>query len=252
LEDGVAGENRNIDALLLTHTHYDHTGSCSYLQNRFQFDIYTSTVGANLLKKRKVVDFINHLNREYDRQTGVKTDITLGSLRKLKALSEGDILPVDSNHHLKVLETPGHTRCSLSFLLLPDRILFPGDSVGVAEKDGTVKPLFLSSYLSYIESLRKLMKLRAEMICFSHNRFIRGRDRIARFLERSLQSAVDFKETILRHQSSSGEIDAEDLAAKVLDAHFPHPTVMGPREALLINVMAMIKAVVREFPLPQS
>ena len=63
--------SRRIDTLLLTHTHYDHLGICSYLQDIYDFDIYTSLIGVNLLKKKKVVDFVNHLNQEFNKILGI-------------------------------------------------------------------------------------------------------------------------------------------------------------------------------------
>jgi|GEM_PF-466577 len=240
--------SRKIDSLLLTHTHYDHVGGLSYLQDRFHFKVYSSGVGVNLLKKSKVTDFINHLNREYDNQNGIKDHISFHPPRYLRSLAEGDRLKIDRSHTLEVLETPGHTRCSLSFYLVEDKILFPGDSVGVAEKNGAIKPLFLSSYRSYIDSLDKLAGLDAEVLCLAHNRYLRGSEKVRQFFQRSRHSAQAFKERILDGRDSPKELDIEEMAGEILDEAFPRPTVMGPREALMINVMAMIKAVLREFP----
>jgi glyoxylase-like metal-dependent hydrolase (beta-lactamase superfamily II) len=244
-EDGFV--SRKIDGVLLTHTHYDHMGICSFLEDRYGFEIIASSVGVNLLKKQKVIDFINYLNDGFCRLLNVQTDVRVKKPENLRSVSEGDTLKIDAGNELKVFETPGHTRCSLSYYLLPDKIMFPGDTIGVVEKNGSIKPLFLSSYKSYIDSLNKLKAQAIEVMCFAHNRVIRGEERIERFLEKAVQSARNLKKLILDKLNSSHQYNHESLAREILDEQFTLPTVMGPEEALMINVIAMIKVIIREF-----
>jgi glyoxylase-like metal-dependent hydrolase (beta-lactamase superfamily II) len=81
----------------------------------------------------------------------------------------------------QVYETPGHTRCSLAFLLQPENILFPGDAAGVVEKSGKIKPLFLSSYTLYEQSLKKLSTIKANILALPHNTAIKGERKIRDF-----------------------------------------------------------------------
>lgn len=243
--DNALGDAGKLDGILLTHSHYDHAGAASYLQDTYECDIHGSERTVELLKKPKVIDFINHLNEEFKKVLGVESSIGCKELKNLEGWKEGDRIEVDESRYFTVYSTPGHTKCSVSYLLEPEGVLFPGDSVGVIERNGTIKPLFLSSYKEYENSIRKLIGLEAEILAFCHNRFIKGKDRVKAFLEKSLESSISLKDKMLDELKKG--ITIEEAAENILDKVFPQPTVMGPREALMINVCAMLSSVQREF-----
>jgi glyoxylase-like metal-dependent hydrolase (beta-lactamase superfamily II) len=165
--------------------------------------------------------------------------------RDIRAVKENDIIPLGGGQELEVFETPGHTRCSISFLLKPELILFPGDAAGVMEKNGLIKPLFLSSYTQYEASLKKLLALEPEALALAHNTAIRGRNRAKEFLVNSLAETRKLKEKILVWLRQTKDFGC--IAEKILAEEYAAPTIMGPREALVINVTAMVKSVYYEF-----
>jgi glyoxylase-like metal-dependent hydrolase (beta-lactamase superfamily II) len=234
-----------IHQILLTHSHYDHTGACSYLQDIYNLSVAGSFRTIELLKKPKVVDFINRLNLDFKKILKDDSDVTCSMLNDLKGLAEGDQIKINDLQYLEVYDTPGHTKCSVSYFLLPDRILFPGDSVGVFERDQSIKPLFLSSYKNYENSLKKIMDLKPRVLGFAHNKYLKGEDKVSEYLENSMRSTQKAKEDILDSLKKSQNFKkiAEDILAK----EFPLPTIMGPREAFLINLTAMVKTVYNEF-----
>jgi glyoxylase-like metal-dependent hydrolase (beta-lactamase superfamily II) len=237
--------NEKIDTLLLTHSHYDHTGACAYLQARHHFNIIASQRTKEILQNPKAIEFIDKLNQEFKQLLKVDNGLRVAMPENLSAVYEGDTIPVGGNRWLQVYETPGHTRCSISFLLLPENILFPGDAAGVIEKSNLVKPLFLSSFSQYIGSLEKVSRLNAEILALPHNRIIKGRKNVKAFFDRSLLETVKLKETIFKELQASSDFTA--IGEKLLNLEYPLPTVAGPREALLINLTAMVKAVYYEF-----
>jgi glyoxylase-like metal-dependent hydrolase (beta-lactamase superfamily II) len=237
--------NDKIDTLLLTHSHYDHTGASAYLQTRHHFNILASQRTKEILQNPKAIEFIDKLNQEFKHLLNQEDGLRVAMPENISVAREGDQIPVGKNCRLQVYETPGHTRCSISFLLLPENILFPGDAAGVTEKNGLVKPLFLSSFSQYIGSLEKISRLNAEILALPHNRIIRGQQNVKAFFERSQQEAVKLKETISRELQASSDFAA--IGEKLLDLEYPLPTIAGPREALLINLTAMVKAIFHEF-----
>lgn len=237
--DGDA--SRGIQELLLTHSHWDHTGASSYLQKRYGFGVIASQRVVELLQKEKVIGFINRLNEEYKKLNQVTHDIAFTGLKGMFPVSGGYRIPVDQQHDIEVIDTPGHTKCSVSYLLHPEKVLFPGDATGVLEQDGTVKPLFLSSYNEYEQSLEKLSGLEAEIIAFPHNRPIVGKDRVKKHMEASLKRTREVKLAILNYLEK--EEDIAVIAERLCNEEFPKPTLLAPREALMINMEAMIKAV---------
>ena len=160
-------------------------------------------------------------------------------------MGETDTIPLPDGQVIEVLATPGHTRCSISFLLKPQNILFPGDAAGVVETDGRIKPLFLSSYSQYEHSLKKILALDADMLALPHNSAVKGKMRVRDFLARSLLETQKLKERIAGWLEKSS--DFSTIAAGILEQDYSSPTIMGPREALLINVTSMVKSVFYEF-----
>ncbi|MDQ1353161.1 MAG: 2-aminobenzoylacetyl-CoA thioesterase [Acidobacteriota bacterium] len=236
--------NQRIDTLLLTHTHWDHTGAAYYLQQIYGFNVMASRRGVQLLEKQKVIGFIDRLNQEYKSMVKEVSDTKFDRLDKLEGVSGGDTIRVDAENYFEVIETPGHTRCAVSYLLRPDNVLFMGDSAGLLEKDGSIKPIFLSSYSEYEDSLRKLMSLEVEAMAFPHNRFLTGKDKVKKYLQDSLARTQEVKEAILKILKD--EKDITKIAETLYQQEFPITSIMGPKEAMMINLEAMVKAVAHE------
>lgn len=235
-----------IHTLLLTHTHWDHTGSAYFLQRRYGFNVFGSRHAVGLLRRPKVIGFIDRLNQDFKKMKNVESDSRFDQLEDMESVSQGDRIPVDSHSYLEVIETPGHTRCSVAYLLQPDRILFLGDASGVMEPNRAIKPLFLSSYLEYEASIRKLMALDVEVLAFPHNRVVRGRERVSKHFQNALTRARAVKELIREHLRKGDDITK--VAEMLCDREFPNPTLLGPRESIMINMEMLVKVIKKAFP----
>ncbi len=236
--------NGKIDTLLLTHSHWDHTGAAFYLQQKYGFDVIASQRTAALLQKRKVVALIDRLNRGYKELIKSTVDIPFDFPKNLQAVKEGDNIRADSANVFTVFETPGHTRCSIAFLLRPGKVLFPGDAVGLIDDKGRIRPLFFSNYAQYENSLKKLINLDAEILAFSHNKFIKGKDKVKKHLENSLEQARGVKDLMLEFLKK--EQDTAKIAGAIYEKEFSHTTFIGSSETLMENIEVMVKIVARE------
>ncbi|MEN8223357.1 MAG: MBL fold metallo-hydrolase [Acidobacteriota bacterium] len=240
----ILGEEK-VHNILLTHSHYDHTGALPYLQNKSGCQIAGSGRTIELLEKPEVRDFIADMNTGFNKVLGSEKIEKFPELKDLVSLREGDRIKIDEKRYFEIIDTPGHTKCSISFLLMPEKILFPGDAAGVTERNGKNKPLFLSDYSSYVLSLKKLLKVEAEMLCPPHNKYIIGKERVREHLEKSLKSAIILKEKIEKALESGEGI--EEVSETILEKEFPQPTVQGPAKAFNINLLSMVHAVFKIF-----
>ncbi len=236
--------------IALTHSHYDHVGALPRIQQVHRAPVVASARTQEVLANPKAVAFIDHLNQEFKRMVGDASVSAFTRPADITAVKEGDRISLGPGRWLEVYETPGHTRCSISFLLLPERVLFPGDAAGVVERDGRIKPLFLSHYGQYESSLRKISALRPSLLAMPHNAPIRGTQRASDFLGQALRETQRARDEIL--QALAGSDDFQQIAVNLLAREYPKPSLLGPREAFLINLTAMVRAVHAEFSAPEK
>ncbi len=233
-----------LDSIFLTHSHYDHTGALPYLQDKLRCRIAGSERTIELLEKPDVRDFIADMNTRFNRVLGSENIEKFPKLINLSSFREGgDRIKIDKTRYFEVIETPGHTKCSISLFFMPDRILFPGDAAGVLERNNKIKPLFLSDFNSYISSLKKLIELNSKILCPPHNAYIIGQNKIRDHLTRSLEAAIEIKEKI--SESLKKGFSIEETTEVIMENEFPLPVVEGPKKAFNINLISMVRAVNR-------
>jgi glyoxylase-like metal-dependent hydrolase (beta-lactamase superfamily II) len=236
----ILGSNP-LDYIFLTHSHYDHTGSLSYIQKHTGAHIYGSERTIELLKKPDVRLFITEMNNRFNRLLGTEEMTGFPELEHMHGLKNGDTISLGNGNLLKVISTPGHTKCSISFLLNPGDIIFPGDSTGVIERNGKIKPLFLSDYNMYLSSLKKIEGISPKILALPHNTPIMGKEKVHDFLNMSIQASELLGNKIMTALKKGNE--PERISVEIMEKEYPMPTVEGPRKAFNINLMAMIKAV---------
>jgi glyoxylase-like metal-dependent hydrolase (beta-lactamase superfamily II) len=106
IENIIKSLNANLKYILLTHGHFDHVGGVIELINVFKVPYYIS---------------------EIDEKYMEKDDSVFGTLPKASGyLKEGDAINIGKSL-IKVIETPGHTKGGLCFLV--DDKLFTGDTL---------------------------------------------------------------------------------------------------------------------------
>jgi len=239
---------QKLATIALTHSHYDHTGALTALEGATGAEVLASQRTCEVLRSPRALALINQLNREFAEKLGGADSPPVVSPARLRAITEGDEIPLDGGRRLSVFDTPGHTRCSVSYLLQPGGVFFIGDAGGVVERNGKFKPLFLSSYRQYIASLQKIGGLGAEVLALPHNTAVRGRSRVEAFVRSALTAAEETQARILA--ALEKDTDVERIAGSLLASEFPLPAVAAPPTAFRINLVAMVKAVQREFLSP--
>lgn len=106
IENLVENMKAKVKFILLTHGHFDHVGAVEYLADKFNAPFY-----------------INKKDEEY----ALKDNYVFKKLRKANGyLKEGDTFTI-GNKEVKVIETPGHSKGGVSFLINDN--LFTGDTL---------------------------------------------------------------------------------------------------------------------------
>lgn len=160
------------DAILVSHTHYDHIGALPYIIEKWpDITVYGAEKVKEVFQSEGAIATMERLGTAARDKFGGEeyrdAHITARGMRIDKVVSEGDVIDL-GKRKIMVYETKGHTDCSLSFLLLPDRILFASESTGVLRTKGMMHTAILKDYDQCIESAEKCRNLRPSLIIGNH------------------------------------------------------------------------------------
>lgn len=172
ITSGLASIGRSPDdvvAILLTHSHFDHTGGVAALKRETGAPVFASSGDAPAIRGEErppppplIPNWISPVLR---RMLPAPDPVELE-----REVSEGDALPGD----ISVVDTPGHTPGHTSYLL--DReggVLFAGDAA--VAKDGEIERGFFNRRgPTWDASIGHLAKQAFEMACFGHSGPIRA------------------------------------------------------------------------------
>ena len=157
-----------IDYLLLTHCHYDHSGGAEAARNRYGCKIVAHELDAAYLENGDST--VTAANWYGARMHPLKID------HKIKDKEES--FQVGRNK-LTAYHCPGHSPGSVVYVTQIDSncVLFGQDVHGPLEAS------FLSNREDYIRSLKFMMRLNADVLCEGHFGIYRGKEKINQFIE---------------------------------------------------------------------
>lgn len=238
--------NYESPLLLLTHSHFDHCGAAPYLLRKFSgTKIGASTKAIEVFNKQSAINLIKRLNSEYENNMKNQLEgenVTFTAINVDYHLKEGDKIEWTPGKFIQVIETPGHTRDSLSYLFLDSGILVAGESAGVLEEN-YIHSTFLSSYEDYLRSIEKLQTLNAEAICIAHAGIITGSKNVRTYLQASLQASEDYRRKIESYLKKY-EGDQEKIIKIITEEEYDSKTHhIINRTPFILNLQAKINAI---------
>lgn len=134
----------NIDAVLLTHGHFDHTGGIKAILKHISPPVFAHKMGRFYL-----TDTTKNLSKFCSRHVIIDN---------AQYFNDGDELKLSDEHTLKVIYTPGHTEDSVIFYDSYAGIAFVGDtifkgSIGESRYPGGNANVLISSIMDKIFAL---------------------------------------------------------------------------------------------------
>ena len=114
IASAVAEEGAVIDAVVLTHGHFDHIVSIDTMRDALGIEVYIHEADAEMLTDGSKNAFLTFFGRDRAYRPADKT------------LKDGDILKV-GEAEIKVIHTPGHSKGSIC--LLGDGFIVTGDTL---------------------------------------------------------------------------------------------------------------------------
>jgi len=156
-----------IRYIFLTHCHYDHTGGAAGLKK---------ITGAEIVAHELDAVYLEEGNSEVTAASWYgETQPVLSVDRKISSDKELFML---GSMEITALHTPGHTPGSIVLLVKSEgkTVLFGQDV------HGPLHPALKSDRGDYINSLKLLLTLEADILCEGHYGVISGKDRVRDFI----------------------------------------------------------------------
>ena len=163
--------NEDVKYILITHAHLDHVGSLAFLKE---------STGAKIVASVKEKDFIEGkkmlCSMKREGFGGKFFKIILFMLEKFAAKYEPAILdiPFDGNENkeivkgIKIINTPGHSMGSLSYLCLAKDAVFTGDALTGVPVPGLPMRAGCSDHGQALVSVKYISELHFNTALFGH------------------------------------------------------------------------------------
>ena len=164
-----------IEYILLTHCHFDHTGGVKKLSEMFECKIVAHELDAVYLEAG---------DNTVTAATWYGSEIQSFSV-DIKITESKEDIPL-GERFIAALHVPGHSPGSLVYLTESNglKVLFGQDIHGPLDSS------LLSDKKEYLKSLEMLMQLDAEVLCEGHFGVFKGKEEVKRFISSFLYNTT--------------------------------------------------------------
>ncbi len=236
---------RTLDYVLLTHSHYDHASGSAYVRDMWpDVQIVGSAYAAEVLKKPSARAVIRNMNDNAAALHGITNYADrIDALRIDREVFEGDILRLGPLS-FRVIEAPGHTKCSIAFFEENERLLLSCETPGVRAGDGLVAPAYLTGYRTTMDSIDALASLDAKRMLIPHQGLLAGEACVAFF-----KDALYWNEEVMRMVSEGHRAGkTTEQLTKEYSALFYTPRIaqIQPKKAFLLNLSYTLPMLLKE------
>jgi glyoxylase-like metal-dependent hydrolase (beta-lactamase superfamily II) len=234
---------RPLDCILLTHSHFDHIDGLSAIRRVWpDAEVIGSHYVRDVLSREKARQMIRVMDDDAAAQCGetaaqgnytdeLMPDMTVG---------DGDMLRI-GGASIRVMEMPGHTKCSVSYHFQEDDLLVLCETPGVKLREGDIVPAFVVNYAAAIRAIDQVESLAPRRILISHFGVASG-DEVMDYLQKARTAAQDAAALILKGHDQGKSID--DILDDCAERFYIASGRM--REGFLGNMRAMIPRLLAE------
>jgi hydroxyacylglutathione hydrolase len=167
----------DIDLILNTHVHFDHTGGDAELKKACNAPIFIHKDEVRFLENPEllfdtdVAPVVEEVMGKERVETEKKRYMEMVQPGKdvlvKRGLNDNEIIKLGKGCDLKVVHLPGHTRGSVGFYMEKDGILFAGDAMqGICEHDGGLP--IIDDLAAYETSLDRVQGMSLGVLVNSH------------------------------------------------------------------------------------
>lgn len=169
LEVVLNQEGRTLDYVLASHTHYDHIGALPYVIRKWPNIIVCGNEKASrVFKSRTALETMRTLGENAKKTYGINNvEITTDGMRIDRIVKDGEQIPL-GDRTVTVIESKGHTDCSLAYYILPEKVLISCESTGLLRGPDRISTAPLKSIDESIASAKRLKDMDYECLIIPH------------------------------------------------------------------------------------
>jgi glyoxylase-like metal-dependent hydrolase (beta-lactamase superfamily II) len=145
---------------------------------------------------------------------------------------------------IQVLETPGHTTCSLSYYILPEKILLASESTGILIEPELVHTAILKSYRDSLASGEKMKNLQANTIILPHYGVLPSHYN-ERYWELFFQTTYEKRDYIQKLYVDG--LSKDEIIGKYIEKYWDDVREQEqPKAAFVLNAKSIIDVILKE------
>ncbi len=248
--DAIGLEIAEISRCLILHAHFDHVGVLPYFKRKNpRMTVYASKRGWEILKMDKPIATMN----EFSWLTAQR----MGMEKRLKdfdwkwrhdvfgeTVKDNDTIDL-GGRTVKIIETPGHSSCSVTAYVPEIKALFPSDGGGIPNGD-KIAPSGNSNFTLYQKSLERLADLAVEILCADHNGYFTG-EKAADYIRRSIRAAHKYRQVVENIcQQAENQEDAVRRLVQIIkneqpDSFLPEEIITGVTRQVVRHIAGQLE-----------
>lgn len=252
--DAVLPSRQHVRHWLLTHAHYDHCAMLGQLHAEMPWvRVHVGAATAAALKSARAREVVQTLNAqvrllpEYAQGTvparcagGLAAPVPLDEV-PVDVVADGTALAFAQGRSIRVIATPGHSRCSTTFFDEHTGRAFVSDALGELLEPHHFCPLAFDDLTEYRRSLDKIGDLGARMVILAHHAVLT--DEYARVApadaSRGIDSFVCEARQLLIENGGDVEVASRSLSQRfiAISAEFVPPALHVASMKRMINLL---------------
>jgi len=226
--DQLGIDRAYVRQIVVTHAHPDHVMAVPLFREMFPAaTVLASAAAAAVMSAEKALAFFQQVDDALTGsllEAGMITEadrprpLAEPRIAVDRVIAEGDTIAVGEAVSFTVLETPGHSDCSLSFHDPAGGVLLISDATGYYLPEHAYWwPNYFTGYAAYVDSMKRLAGLDAEVLCLSHNAVLTGADDVRAYFDGAIAATEAYHRRIVEAAKAGKSVRqiAEELGAEV-------------------------------------